>query len=298
MKGAPTTLAIPLTALAALAATAWPRPARADGEACVPAAEEGQRARRDGKLRRARELFLKCADDACAPVVRRDCAQWASDVDGILPSIVVDAKDGNHDVGDVSVKVDGEIVATKLDGKSIPVDPGPHTLSFGRPGRVPVVQDVIVKEGMRARVVQVRFVDDGTAPPAAGARPPPEAETPTREHTVVPWIVVAIGGATLVTGLVMFAVAPPLPSNCTANHNTCRRDPPTESDAELSADQDKASQHVDLTKAATIAVIGGAVITAGGLVWHFLEPSGPSSARVITPWLSPRAAGASAAFAF
>ena len=49
------------------------------------------------------------------------------------PTIIIDAKDEvGHDVGDVTVLVDDAMVAAEIDGKAIPLDPGPHTVRLQR----------------------------------------------------------------------------------------------------------------------------------------------------------------------
>ena len=122
-----------------LASTLASASASADVQACLSASEKGQRARSAGKLREARELFLQCSSDGCPAMVRRDCAQWQSEVIVTLPSIVLGAKDrSGRDLFDVTVSVDGETVVRKLDGKSLPIDPGPHTFKFEMAGAPPV----------------------------------------------------------------------------------------------------------------------------------------------------------------
>lgn len=132
--------------------------ASADVQACLGASEKGQRARTAGKLREAREQFLLCSSDGCPAMVRRDCAQWQSEVIATLPSIVLGAKDrGGRDLFDVTVSVDGEPLVKKLDGKSLPIDPGPHTFKFEMAGAPPVIERALVKEGEKTRVITVTF---------------------------------------------------------------------------------------------------------------------------------------------
>ena len=63
--------------------------------------------------------------------------------------------------------------------------------------------------------------------------------------------------------------------------------------------QDKAGQSVGLTLGGTIAIIAGAGVVAGGLLWHFLEPTGraePTTGKTkpkLTPNVAPGYAGLS-----
>jgi hypothetical protein len=259
-----------------------PAAARADADtACAGAAEEGQRARMSGHLRIARTKFVECAAETCKPIIRKDCAQWATEVDALVPTIVVDAKDGRNDVADVTVTMDGETLVTSLDGKSIPVDPGPHRLTFMRPGRVEIAQQILVKEGVRARVLSVQFTSETPPPP-----PPAPSEPPrTREHGMAPWVVVTVGAAAAATGIILLVAAPPVPPNCNATTSVCARTSstpggvPDETNEQLNKDQDQAGSHVTLTKVGVVSLIAGVAIAGGGLLWHFLEPTGPVSGR-------------------
>src|SRR5687767_2185517 len=83
--------------------------ARADVRACVEASEKGQKARKEGRLREARDQFVICQAEGCPAIVKHDCAQWTSEVAQVLPSIVFGARDSKgRDLFDVTVSMDGE----------------------------------------------------------------------------------------------------------------------------------------------------------------------------------------------
>lgn len=297
-------VALSVLALAALA----PLRASADVQACLGASEKGQRARTAGKLREAREQFLVCSSEGCPAMVRRDCAQWQGEVIATLPSIVLGAKDrAGRDLFDVSVSIDGEPLAKKLDGKSISVDPGPHTFKFEMAGAPPVIERALVKEGEKTRVIAVTFAVGGPAsePGPAAAAPPPAREAPApsqtveRGHTVLPWVVVGIGAAVVVTGVVFALVAPSLPPNCDQERRSCAP-LPGESTAQFAKDQqDAARSDAQPVEGLVIATIGLAVV-GGGLLWHFLEPTGSSRAGALrfTPWAAPGSTGGSLSASF
>lgn len=288
----------------ALVGVLVPASARADDAACVSAAEDGQRARAGGKLLSARERFLSCSAETCPAVVRRDCTKWAQEVLDTMPTVVVDAKDAaGHDVGDVTVKLDGQVLVTKLDGKAIAVDPGPHDLRFEHVGSSPVIEKAIIKENAKGRIITVKFADTSSSAEAT----PSEAEA-TRSHSVLPWIVVGVGAAAIVTGVVIVVTAPKLPSNCNADTEKCAV-PPGESPCngpntplgcyDLGADQNAASKATKQPKLGYVFVGAGAAAVVGGLVWHFLEPTGPEkTTTAIAPWLTPGAGGLAASGRF
>lgn len=110
--------------------------------------------------------------------------------------------------------------------------------------------------------------------PKPGVTPPPETKTEVvtvREHTAGPWVVMAGGVVAIATGVVLHAASPALPPNCTANNNICTATP----GSDVKKDQDTAAMGVNLRYGGTGTIIGGAVLVVGGLLWHFLEPTGP-----------------------
>jgi hypothetical protein len=150
--------------------------ARADDAvvACVQAAEDAQSQRSSHQLRAARLKFLLCAQQSCPLVVRNDCTGWLSDVDQLMPSIVVQARDTKGvELTDVRVLVDGEVLADRLDGLAIPVDPGVHLFQFERSGVPPLQQQILIREGEKGRAMPITLA----------APPPPEVPMRPVRHT-------------------------------------------------------------------------------------------------------------------
>ena len=131
------------------------------------------------------------------------------------------------------------------------------------------------------------------APTATVEKPPAEI----REHTLAPWLVVGLGGAGVVTGIIFLVAAPALPGNCNGDSMTCQRkinpDGSTESNADYSNDQNNAGNHKSFQTLGTIFLVSGAAVAVGGLVWHFLEPTGPVTSTglikkpIVTPSVGP-----------
>ena len=299
-----------LAASIVLASTLASIQASADVQACLAASEKAQRARSAGRLREARDVFLTCASEGCPAMVRRDCSQWQGEIIGMLPSVVFGAKDRQgRDLFDVTVSMDGETLVKKLDGKSVNVDPGPHTFKFEVAGSPPMLERALVKEGEKTRVIAVTFGDiGGTAasdehppvtPPPGAERPPASNDGEAHGHTVFPWIVVGIGAASVLAGVVVLATSPALPADCDATTKTCTR-ATNESAADFAARQEDAGRsEAQPTEAFIIGGIGLGVI-AGGLIWHFLEPTSEkrSGALRMTPWVSHTTAGGSIGVSF
>ena len=277
-----------------------------DTQACLAASEKGQRSRASGKLRDAQKQFAVCSDSTCPGLVRRDCGQWQSEISGLIPSVVFGAKDrSGHDVFDVMVTMDGEPLLRSLDGKSVPVDPGPHLFLFETGGQPGVTERVLVKEGEKARSVNVVLGPDTSTPkpPSGVAEPTPPKPTPPdtsgeAHHTAAPWVVVGVGGATLITGIILVAARPSLPSNCNGDSHTCTRRP-GETNADYSGEQNQAGDHDSRLQLGLVVGAVGLGVIAGGLVWHFLEPSGPKTGAVrVSPWTTANGGGLTVLGAF
>jgi hypothetical protein len=159
-------------AIAATLLVGAPGSARADDvEVCASASEKGQDLRDQGRLRGARALFVECAAARCPAVIRKDCAAWLAQVDEKQPTVAIHARDGDgRDVSDVRVTIDGEVLAERLDGRAIAVDPGSRTFRFERAGAPEVVQTLLLREGDKGRLVDVVLGAPGTAPPGQEPR--------------------------------------------------------------------------------------------------------------------------------
>ncbi len=247
-----------------------------DVQACLSASEKGQKARTAGKLREAREHFVICGSDTCPALVRHDCAQWNSELASTLPTVVFGAKDHQgRDLFDVTVSMDGEMIVKKLDGKSVTVDPGKHTFRFEAPGLTTVTETALIKEGERARVLSATF-EAGAPKPSAAPTKDTSTTQPAEErgHTPYPWIVVGVGGVLMVAGVVFALTAPARPANCDAVKKTCS---PLagQSPEDFKRTQEQAGD-ADTKPVIGFAVAGGGLaFVLGGLLWHFLEPTGP-----------------------
>lgn len=285
--------------------------AHADVKTCVANHEKGQQARASGKLRDARELFLACASDSCPGAIRQDCAKWADDIGNRMPSVVIGAKDrGGRDLFDVKVTVDDKPFVEKLDGKSVAVDPGAHTFKFEAAGMPTVTQRVLVKEGERARPIDVVF--EGGAPPSPttttetnGTRKDTGVQVATEKRGagVLPWVVVGIGGVGVVGGLVYALTAPALPAGCDNTRQTCTRFD-GESQESFDKRRDQAGKHDSQATTGFIVAGAGAVVLAGGVIWVILASSSSSSPKkasatpIVVPWVSAESGGLSAVARF
>ena len=97
---------------------------------CVEHHQDAQVARREGRLLDARAALLLCSRASCPGAIRADCVDWLEQVSRSLPSVVVTARARGPDVADVKVFVDGKLVAERLSGAALEIDPGEHLFRF------------------------------------------------------------------------------------------------------------------------------------------------------------------------
>ena len=187
--------------VAVVAATSSTSAIAADVD-CPTASEQGQKLRDQGKILRAREMFLICARATCPSVVRKDCAKWLPEVEESMPTVVFAAEDGRGaDVATVTVSVDDAQVSGLLDGKPVSLDPGQHVIkavatgaaaTSGASGATSVTQNIIVRAGEKNRLVKIAF-----PPPAGDAKTPdrtPDKSTPAAQKGGIPVATYVLGG--------------------------------------------------------------------------------------------------------
>lgn len=158
---------------------------------CIQASERGQQFRDEGKLAESRQQLLLCVQESCPRPVADACREDLASVEKRLPTVVLSAKAAaGTDLVDVSVQIDGVVVTQKLDGRAVPMNPGPHKVRMETAGQV-VEEQVVVIEGEKSRPVRLTFPGPaGSTPPAAGATMPPTDRTENQDSGIHPavWI--------------------------------------------------------------------------------------------------------------
>lgn len=133
-----------------------------------------------------------------------------------------------------------------------------------------------------------------TATPTATEQPPP----PPRSggHTAGPWIVVGAGAAATIAGVVMLSAGAAMVMDV---HNNCAGSGDSLScpNGTTGTWQAKDNTGVLLENVGWITGGVGLAAIAGGLIWHFLEPTGQKSAA-LAPVVGPQYAGLSLSGSF
>jgi hypothetical protein len=238
-------------------------------EECIEANEQTQRRRRAGKLRSAREAALLCAQSDCPPPLSDECATWLREIDSSLPRVVLQASDAKgRAVVDARVYVDNELIATRLDGRSLAVDPGAHLIRFEAPEGSVTVRETIV-EGQPLRAVTARLV----------APPPPGIDATSPDDGGVPAIVYPLGGLAAL-GLANFAFF-------ALRGSAIESDLRSQCGPECSPDETRPVLHHYI--AADVA-LGVSVLSLAAATWFALRGNARRDATSVAP-TRPRAGG-------
>jgi hypothetical protein len=169
--------------------------------ACIAAHGDSQELRKANKLRDARAKLVTCANERCPGVIRKECAGWLGEVDQALPSVVIVAKDPRGgELRNVTVKVDGETLATKLDGTALTLDPGIRKFHFETSGAPALDQELTIRAGEHDREIAI------TLGAAAPTPTPGTTSASTNDHATggAPIAAYVLGGIGVV-GVAGFA---------------------------------------------------------------------------------------------
>ena len=128
-------------------------------QACVDSHVKAQAQRLQGRLVEAQQSLLTCANEGCPEIVQKDCVKWLEELQGQLPTVIFEAFDEEGALRDVTVKHEGRVLASSLDGMAVQIDPGQYDLVFETPeGRTRSLR-VLVRQGDRNRPLAVDFAE-------------------------------------------------------------------------------------------------------------------------------------------
>jgi hypothetical protein len=258
-------------------------------EECVAANEQSGPLAQAGKLREARANLVRCSAASCPGVVRDDCIKGALQIDAALPTIVFEARDAaGNDLSAVRVTMDGALLADKLNGTAIEVDPGDHAFAFESAGQR-LEKRLIVHQGEKNRREPVVLGGPAAVPPPSDT----PAERPSEgAGGLGTQRVVAIGaGAAGVVGVVVGSVLGLVASSrwqqakneCGAG---CALGTPAQADA--------SSAHTMAALADVSFTVGAVGLATAAVLWVLAPQSKPSTALHVGPFVARSAAGVTA----
>jgi hypothetical protein len=125
--------------------------------ACQNAYKKAQVAEKEGELVRAKRFLRTCAKQKCGKFLEHECTVAFARIESEMPSVVPTATDeAGKPVIDMTLKVDGYVLASKLNGHAVPINPGMHEFSFEtKSGAVVARKRIMIVQGQRNRRLAV-----------------------------------------------------------------------------------------------------------------------------------------------
>jgi hypothetical protein len=251
---------------------------------CLASNDKSIALRNDHKLLAARKELLLCAAATCPAEVRKECMRRVDQVNASLPTVVLEAKDGSgNDLAAVKVTMDGDVLAEKLEGSALSIDPGAHTFTFEAAGQPPITKQLVIREGQKDRREVLQF---GASPPqptapaataASQATPNPAIETSVDQVSsssgnTQRTLALVAGGV----GVVGVAVGSIFGLQAMSKHSDadqkCPGDCPDQAGVDLWNEARTAGN------ISTIAfAVGGVGLATGAILWFTAKPSRASS---------------------
>jgi serine/threonine-protein kinase len=199
--------------------------------------------------------------------VRDDCIQRLDELDNVMPTLVFEVKDASgNDLSTVTVTMDGQPFAQRVGGAAVAVDPGEHRFTFQAPGSSSTDKTVVVREGEKARRVQVALGTTTETPSGPGK--PSSATSDGNTQRLIALVVGGAGVVGLVIGGVFGIVSKSTYNNafqneCGSNTNGCS--------SKGAQDGQTAFSQATIS---TVGFVTGAALLAGGAVIYFTAPKG------------------------
>ena len=139
----------------------------AQTQSCSASYEAAKEKEDSGHLLEARGHYASCAKKVCGAFLLNECITRHARLDTDIPSVVPFATDSSGEARtDVRVTVDGDALVSRIDGRSVRVDPGMHEFVFHGADGVTVSEKVMVLQGDHNRRIGVSL-----APPKSAKAP-------------------------------------------------------------------------------------------------------------------------------
>jgi len=142
--------------------------------------------------------------DPNAAEVQREASEALAEIEQKIPKLIIKRGKG---VETASITVDGVTIGESSIGKEFPVNPGSHTIEFKDSDGNVNKQVATLAEGESKTLDLVAEVVAAPPKPSASvsAEPPPPPPPPAESGSnVLPWVVVGVGGASLIASGVFY----------------------------------------------------------------------------------------------
>jgi hypothetical protein len=302
---------ISTTALVAAAVLTAPAPAHAADPTtadCLGASESSISLRNEHKLRAARAQLLVCAAPNCPADIRTECTRRVAEVNAAIPTIVFEVKDTSaNDVSAVKVSMDGQLLAERLEGTSLSIDPGVHVFTFESAGQAKVEKQLVIRQGEKDRRERITVGGAASTTPPAAAAPqaapttaettaPPVTTTPTEPSSLQSGQPSRLGTQKIAAivaagvGVVGVGIGAVFGLQSMSKHNDASNACPDKCTDQSGVDLWNSARSAGNVSTAAF-IVGGVGLTAGAALWFTAKPSastqvgiGPGSIELKGSW--------------
>lgn len=229
---------------------------------------------------RYREVMRPSSTSGDQEVQKRAQVEAENELAALTPRLagVTVVLDG-AEAADVTVKIDGALIATELVGENRPVNPGKRRVEAQR-GADHAVAEVTIGEGETKRVV-LKFTPQAAGAPSSGASEPPAELAPpapqasaddksSRAPRTLAWVALGVGGAGLAAGAITGVLALGKRSDmkdsagCDIDRNEC-----------LASERSTVDSYQTLRMVSGVSLIAGGVLAATGVTLLLTTSASP-----------------------
>lgn len=292
--------AVALSLVLAASAAHAAKPTTAE---CLAASESAIEFGKKHSLRDQRTQLLICSAASCPGDIRHECTHRVEEVSSAIPTITFEVKDDQgQDLSSVKLSMDGELLAERLDGTALSIDPGEHTFRFETPGRPPLEKHFVIREGQKDRRESIVFSSPqpapsppppGRAPPLkAASEPSPGSDSTSQSGGLSTQKTLALVAAGVGVGGTLVGTIFGLKAK--SKHDQAAR---LDCSGATCKDSDGVQASADAVKAGNVStvafIVGAAGLVGGAVLWVTAKSSdasrvqvglGPGTLQVRTTW--------------
>ncbi len=252
---------------------------------CLAASEASFKSAGAHQLRSERSQLLVCAAASCPTDIQKECLRRVEEVNRAIPSIIFVARDGDgNDLSAVKVTMDGEVLAERLEGTALVIDPGEHTFTFDTTGQPTLEKKILIHEAEKERrevivigaataVAPPPAESTEAAPPSAPAEPASDGSSRLGTQKAVALVAGGVGVAGVVVGTIFGLQSK---SKHDKANDVCSGDVCQTSDG-----IDASNDSVKKGNVSTVAfIVGAAGLVGGAVLWFTAKPSESSRAQI------------------
>src|SRR5262245_35790322 len=131
-------------------------------QSCSGAYRSALKLEQSGRLHEAQKELIVCGRASCGPFLHNQCTIRYTRIDAEMPSVVPSVTDeSGAPMTDVQVHMDGQLLTSRIDGRSLPIAPGMHEFKFETEKGVIATQKVVILQGQRNRPIAVSLGSGG-----------------------------------------------------------------------------------------------------------------------------------------